>query len=146
MTLADSLRRLNLTAPDAPSDGELVGRYARARDEGAFAELLRRHGAMVYGVCRRVLRNGPDADDAFQAVFLVLARKAGTLGEAGLVGNWLVLEAPFVGELQRRVVRHEGMVARVRASSRRPVPVSHATGSEIGSTRALAQRRSTADC
>lgn len=89
MTLADSLRRLAQSAPDVPPDGELVGRYAHARDEGAFAELLRRHGPTVYGVCRRVLRNGPDADDAFQAVFLVLARRAGTIGEPGAVGNWL---------------------------------------------------------
>jgi RNA polymerase sigma factor (sigma-70 family) len=89
MTIADSLRHLGLSAPDPRSDGELVGRYVRTRDEGAFAELLRRHGPMVYGVCRRVLRNGPDAADVFQAVFLVLARKAGTIGEPGSVGNWL---------------------------------------------------------
>jgi RNA polymerase sigma factor (sigma-70 family) len=89
MTIADSLRHLGLSAPDARPDGELVGRYVRTRDEGAFAELLRRHGPTVYGVCRRVVGNGPDADDAFQAVFLVLARKAGTIGEPGLVGNWL---------------------------------------------------------
>jgi RNA polymerase sigma factor (sigma-70 family) len=89
MTLADSLRRLGLAAPDAPSDGDLVVRYTHTRDEEAFAELLRRHGPTVYGVCRRVLGNGPDADDAFQAVFLVLARRAGTIGEPRLVGNWL---------------------------------------------------------
>ncbi len=89
MTLIDSLRHLGLSAPDARSDAELVAQYVRTRDEGAFAELLRRHGPTVYGVCRRVVGNGPDADDAFQAVFLVLARKAGTIGEPGLVGNWL---------------------------------------------------------
>jgi len=89
MTLADSLRRLGLSAPDVRSDGELVGRYVRTRDEGAFVELLRRYGPTVYGVCRRVVGNGPDADDAFQAVFLVLARRAGAIGDPGLVGNWL---------------------------------------------------------
>jgi RNA polymerase sigma factor (sigma-70 family) len=89
MTIADSLRHLGLSAPDPHPDGELVERFARARDEGAFAELLRRHGPTVLGVCRRVLGNAPDADDAFQAVFLVLARKVGTIRPPGMVGNWL---------------------------------------------------------
>lgn len=89
MTIADSLRHLSLSAHDPRPDGELVERFVRTRDEPAFAELLRRHGPTVYGVCRRVLGNDPDADDAFQAVFLVLARKAGTIRPPGMVGNWL---------------------------------------------------------
>lgn len=89
MTIADTLRQLGLASPDPRSDGELVGQFVRARDEAAFAELLRRHGPTVYGVCRRVLSNSADADDAFQAVFLVLARKANTVRPPGMVGNWL---------------------------------------------------------
>jgi RNA polymerase sigma factor (sigma-70 family) len=89
MTIADTLRHLGLASPDPRSDGELVTRFVASRDEPAFAELLRRHGPTVYGVCRRVLGNAADADDAFQAVFLVLARKAGTVRPPGMVGNWL---------------------------------------------------------
>src|SRR5437764_15311191 len=57
-------------------DGELLTRYRTLRDEDAFGSLVRRHGPMVLGVCRRVLRDHHAADDAFQATFLVLARKA----------------------------------------------------------------------
>lgn len=89
MTIADTLRQLGLPAPDPRSDGELLSRFVRARDETAFAELFRRHGPTVYGVCRRVVGTGPDADDAFQAVFLVLTRKAGTVRPPGMIGNWL---------------------------------------------------------
>lgn len=89
MTIADTLRHLGLASPDPRSDGELVTRFVASRDELAFAELLRRHGPTVYGVCRRVVGNSPDADDAFQAVFLVLARKAGNVRPPGMVGHWL---------------------------------------------------------
>src|SRR5436309_14982446 len=67
-----------LAEPDAglPSDERLVGRFAAPGDEAAFELLVRRHGAMVLGVCRRALRDAHAAEDAFQATFLVLARKA----------------------------------------------------------------------
>jgi RNA polymerase sigma factor (sigma-70 family) len=74
---------------DAAPDDELVDRYVHARDEDAFAELVRRHGAMVLAVCRRVVRNAADADDVFQATFLVLARKAAAIRPPGAVGPWL---------------------------------------------------------
>ena len=89
MTLPDTLRYLSLSALDPRSDGELVAEFLATRDESTFAELLRRHGPTVYGVCRRILGDGPDADDAFQAVFLVLARKANAIRPSGMVGNWL---------------------------------------------------------
>lgn len=57
----------------------LLERFARQRDGDAFAVLMRRHGPMVLSVCRRVLHNSHDADDAFQAVFLLLLRRAGSL-------------------------------------------------------------------
>jgi RNA polymerase sigma factor (sigma-70 family) len=71
------------------TDGELLGDYLDQRDEAAFAALVRRHGPMVLAVCHRVLSNAHDAEDAFQATFLVLARRAASLGNREKVGNWL---------------------------------------------------------
>lgn len=89
-TLFRHLRRA-ATRPwtDECSDGELLDRYLRARDADAFAALLERHGPMVLGVCRRVLGHEADAEDAFQATFLVLVRKAATISPRNMVGNWL---------------------------------------------------------
>jgi RNA polymerase sigma factor (sigma-70 family) len=71
------------------TDGQLLRAFAGRRDEVAFAELLRRHGPMVLGVCRRVLRAPQDIDDAFQATFLVLVRKAGAIVKQESVASWL---------------------------------------------------------
>jgi serpin B len=91
--LALFLRHLRRTTPSAgagdPSDGQLLERFAGQRDEAAFAALLERHGRMVWNVCRRVLANASDADDAFQAAFLVLVRKAGSIARRESVGSWL---------------------------------------------------------
>ena len=76
--LATRLRHLLGTADTTP-DAELLARFIDGRDGEAFAVVVRRHGPMVHGVCRRVLRNHADADDAFQATFLVLARRAGAV-------------------------------------------------------------------
>ncbi len=72
-----------------PTDGLLLGRYLSERDECAFEMLLRRHGPMVLGVCRRILGNRHDAEDAFQATFLVLIRRAGSIWPRDGVGGWL---------------------------------------------------------
>ncbi len=71
------------------TDGQLLTDYISRHDEAALAALVRRHGAMVWGVCRRVLRDYHDAEDAFQATFLVLVRKAASIASRELVANWL---------------------------------------------------------
>src|SRR6476620_10017757 len=86
----EQLRRAVLCGGDlSVPDARLLGRYTEQRDEAAFAALVRRHGPMVWGVCRRILTNAHDAEDAFQATFLVLVRKAPSLRPRELVGNWL---------------------------------------------------------
>jgi RNA polymerase sigma factor (sigma-70 family) len=70
-------------------DGQLVQRFIDRRDEAAFAALLARHGPLVLGVCRRLLADPADVEDAFQATFLVLVRKAGSLRDSRLLGTWL---------------------------------------------------------
>jgi RNA polymerase sigma factor (sigma-70 family) len=71
------------------TDADLWRRYVRERDDSAFETLVRKHGPMVLGVCRRVLRNEDDAEDAFQATFLVLVRKAASLRSPRTLANWL---------------------------------------------------------
>ena len=71
------------------TDGELLTLFLSRRDEDALAALIERHAPMVWGVCCRILRNPPDAEDAFQATFLVLVQKAATVAPRDMVGNWL---------------------------------------------------------
>ncbi len=92
-TLAAFLRQIslarNLGETAAVSDGELLRRFQAHADEAAFELLVWRHGPMVLGVCRRVLRDVHAAEDAFQATFLTLARKAGSIGTREAVAGWL---------------------------------------------------------
>ncbi|HEX3149669.1 MAG TPA: sigma-70 family RNA polymerase sigma factor [Gemmataceae bacterium] len=98
----DHLRRAVLT-PDGAGlgDGELLGSFIERHDETALAALVRRHGPMVWGVCRRLL-NHHDAEDAFQATFLVLVRKAASIRSREMVGNWLYGVAHQTALLARR--------------------------------------------
>jgi RNA polymerase sigma factor (sigma-70 family) len=72
-----------------PTDERLLRDYVAGQDAGAFAAIMRRHGGLVSGVCRRVLAREQDVEDAFQATFLVLVRKAPSLSRPNLLGNWL---------------------------------------------------------
>src|SRR4051795_9084100 len=75
--------------PGGTSDAHLLHRFVSQRDEAAFELLIRRHGPMVLGVCRRVLKDGHDAEDAFQATLLVLAKKAASICNRVSLGGWL---------------------------------------------------------
>ena len=92
--LGEIVRHLRrITDADATSDGQLLQRFALQGDEAAFAALLERHGPMVLGVCRRVLGDAHDAEDAFQATFLVLAHKARSIGRPQALASWLYCTA-----------------------------------------------------
>ena len=91
----------------APSEREaadcaLIRRFHEQRDEDAFAELVRRHGPLVFGACRRVLGDGHAAEDAFQATFLLLARRAARLTQPGSLAGWLYVTAVRVAQAGRR--------------------------------------------
>jgi RNA polymerase sigma factor (sigma-70 family) len=89
-------------------DRDLLERFAASRDEAAFEALLRRHAPMVWAVCRRVLGDWHDAEDAFQAAFLALARQAGSIRRCGSAGSWLY-----------RVACHAALRLRSQAASRK---------------------------
>ena len=93
MALAAVSRFLHQLRSDAEltslSNRQLLARFCESREERAFATLVHRHGQIVLSVCQRVLRNSQDAEDAFQATFLVLAQKAGKLRDPDLIGPWL---------------------------------------------------------
>src|SRR5438105_11870349 len=73
----------------AATDAELLGCFLVQRNEAAFEALVLRHGPMVLGLCRRILQNEADAEDAFQATFLVLLKKAACIAPRDKVGSWL---------------------------------------------------------
>jgi RNA polymerase sigma factor (sigma-70 family) len=87
--LVHYVRQLATDATAGKSDSDLLQSYLVGGDQSAFAALVRRHGAMVFGVCRAVLRQRQDAEDAFQAAFLVLARKAGSIRRPEGLAGWL---------------------------------------------------------
>ncbi|GIW78589.1 MAG: hypothetical protein KatS3mg105_0396 [Gemmatales bacterium] len=88
-SILGSIRRLVGNEPSECSDRDLLERFLSQQDEEAFSALLRRHGPMVLGVCRRVLRDPNDVDDAFQAAFLILVQKAGSIKRRNSLGSWL---------------------------------------------------------
>jgi RNA polymerase sigma factor (sigma-70 family) len=120
--VADSLARtVTRLVADGPADADLLRRFVATRDEAAFALIVRRHGSMVFGVCRRTLGHQQDAEDAFQAVFLVLARKAHAVRPNGL-SRWLYGVAVRVANKARvrRARRTAAELSEVAAPPARP--------------------------
>src|SRR5262245_13658799 len=109
--MSEILHYLGRTAiPDGAgmTDGQILDCFLERRDEAAIAALVRRHGPMVWGVCRRLLHSHHDAEDAFQATFLVLARKAASIRPRDRVASWL-----------HGVARRTALKARAAAAKRR---------------------------
>jgi RNA polymerase sigma factor (sigma-70 family) len=116
------LRRLAVARPQSVlTDGELLQRFALEREESAFAALMQRHGPMVLGVCQSLLRDTADAEDAFQATFVVLVRKARVIGKPASVASWLH------GVAYRLSMRLRTDAARRRAGEEKAVPMTTCT-------------------
>ncbi|HKB37177.1 MAG TPA: sigma-70 family RNA polymerase sigma factor, partial [Gemmataceae bacterium] len=110
--------RLSPTAPHDGSDGQLLDRFVTAREEGAFTTLLQRYGPMVLHVCRRVLPEQHDAEDVFQATFLLLVKMAASIRKRESVASWLHGTAYRLAvHLRRQSAR------RKEREQERPVPV-----------------------
>jgi RNA polymerase sigma factor (sigma-70 family) len=108
-------------------DGQLLERFANRRDEAAFATLLRRHGPMVLGVCRRILGHAQDAEDVFQATFLLLACKAGSIRKRDSVGSWLHgVAARLALKARTQRIRRQGQERQAAAMSKTPTDVEEA--------------------
>jgi RNA polymerase sigma factor (sigma-70 family) len=103
-----------------PPDAQLLERFLAQREEAAFATLVRRHGPMVLNVCRGILRHEQDAEDAFQATFLVLARKAVTIRQPAALASWLYEVA------HRLAAKAQADSARRRAQERQAIPLAAA--------------------
>src|SRR5947208_14454781 len=97
------------------TDGQLLECFVSRREPAALEALVRRHGPMVWGVCRRILRNHHDAEDAFQAAFLVLVRKAASVKPREMVGNWLY------GVAHQTALKARATVAKLRTRERQVV-------------------------
>src|SRR3954468_10940784 len=117
--LLPHLRRVALARDAETSDGSLLGAFIATRDEAAFAALVRRHGPMVLGVCRRVIGDPHLAEDAFQATFLVLARRAAAVRPRHLVGHWLY------GVAYRTALKARGAAARRMAKEKQVDAMPH---------------------
>src|SRR5207302_4392388 len=109
--MLDQIRKL--ARGEEGSDAELLERFTARQDTAAFEVLLQRHGPLVRGVCQRVLNHAQDAEDVFQATFLVLARQAGAIRQHTSLGSWLY------GVAYRLALKVNAGQARRRALERR---------------------------
>ncbi|HEY7327006.1 MAG TPA: sigma-70 family RNA polymerase sigma factor [Gemmataceae bacterium] len=121
--LLQQIRRFSGSPSEQASDGHLLERFCVRREESAFAALVRRHGAMVFGLCRRVLHHEHDAEDVFQATFLVLARKAASLRPHRSLGGWLHEVAYHLAlRARERTARRQRIENEVRSMTPREEP------------------------
>jgi RNA polymerase sigma factor (sigma-70 family) len=131
VTLLQHLRR-RAAAPDPGSDAELLARFARQGDEDAFTALVARHGHLVLHTCWRVLGDAHAAEDAFQATFLVLARRAGSLQRPERLTGWLYGVASRIARDARRArKRRPELQPTEAASDPRPDPLAELTAREL---------------
>jgi RNA polymerase sigma factor (sigma-70 family) len=127
-TVMNDLRRVLLCQGETGvTDSQLLGAFIERGDEFAFETLVRRHGPMVLGVCRRILGNAADADDAFQATFLVLVRKAPSIRPRGKVGHWLYGVARSTA-LKARAMSSKRAAKERAAACRNPAPAENGDG------------------
>lgn len=126
--LVRTVRRFVIGRETALPEGELLQAFVDRRDEEAFAALVERHGPMVFGVCQGVLRNRHDAEDAFQATFLVLANKARSIRRHASLGSWLhgvavrVARKAFAASARRQAIA---------AKAEAPKIAAHAPGDDL---------------
>jgi RNA polymerase sigma factor (sigma-70 family) len=107
-------RTVERTGAIAATDGELLTRFAGQRDHRAFAEIVERHGRLVWMICQQVLRHQQDVEDAFQATFLILAKRARTIRASDSAAAWLF-----------KVAHRTALAARRKRTSRREEPLAH---------------------
>jgi RNA polymerase sigma factor (sigma-70 family) len=131
-TVIRHLRRAVLRQGGADrTDGQLLGSFIDQQDEAAFEVLVRRHAPMVFGVCRRLLHNHHDAEDAFQATFLVLARKASSVRPRERVANWLH------GVALRTALKAKAMTAKRRGREKQVTEMPEPEAAQQGQWRDL---------
>ncbi len=118
-------------AAEGLSDAQLLNRFVSHRDESAFEALVQRHGSLVWGVCRRQLTDPNAVDDAFQATFMVLVRKAASISRPELLGNWLYGVAYRVSVKARVNAARRSAHERQAASMPRPESVSDSDNREL---------------
>jgi RNA polymerase sigma factor (sigma-70 family) len=131
-TLVRHLRRAVLRQEGVDrTDGQLVAAFIDHKDDAAFEALVRRHGPMVFGVCRRVVGNHHDAEDAFQATFLILARKASSVRPRERVANWLH------GVALRTALKAKALTAKLRGREKQLAEMPEAEAAQESQWRDL---------
>ncbi len=138
-SLVQLLRQFRLQRGGTTTDAELLELFISQRDEDAFETLVRRHGPMVLGVCRRILHNEADVEDCFQATFLVLVRKAASIRPRGMVGNWLYTVARNAALKARAMRRLRHKKEEEAAAEKMRMAADHGQVAEVADTSATLQ-------
>src|SRR5436309_10916350 len=126
-----NVRRRSLADEASVGDGQLLDQFIEHQDEFAFAALVQRHSPMVWGVCRRIVAHHKDAEDAFQATFLVLARKAMSIRPREMLANWLF------GVAHRTALKAKTMAAKRSTREKQVTTMPEPKAAEQGSWRNL---------